>query len=94
VWGLSLITTCQGHKYFATFTDNVTRYIITYLLCTKDEALEAYKLFKAWAIMQGHCTAIKVLRSDHSGEYLSGAFNQHLKKAGMVRKLTTHNTHS
>jgi hypothetical protein len=37
------------------------RYTVTYLLHTKDEALEAYKSFKAWAITQGHCTVIKVL---------------------------------
>jgi transposase InsO family protein len=72
--------------------DDATRYTIMYLLCTKDEALEAYKSFEAWAIIQGHCTAIKVLQSDHSGEYLSRAFNQHLKKVGMARKLMTHNT--
>jgi transposase InsO family protein len=42
--------------------------------------------------MQGHCTVIKVLRSDHGGEYLSRAFDQHLKKVGMARKLMTHNT--
>jgi len=61
VWGPSPITTHQGRKYFATFMDDATRYTITYLLRTKDEALEAYKLFEAWAITQGHCTAIKVL---------------------------------
>jgi transposase InsO family protein len=92
VWGPSPITTRQGRKYFATFMDDATRYTVTYLLRTKDEALEAYKSFEAWAITQGHCTAIKVLRSDRGGEYLSGAFDQHLKKAGTARKLTTHNT--
>jgi transposase InsO family protein len=63
-----------------------------YLLCTKDEAFGAYKSFEAWAITQQHCTAIKVLRSDRSGEYLSGAFDQHLAKSGTARKLTTLNT--
>jgi transposase InsO family protein len=92
VWGPSPITTRQGHKYFATFTDDMTRYTVTYLLRTKDEALEAYKSFEAWAITQGHCTAIKVLRSNCGGKYLSGAFDQHLKKAGMARKLITHDT--
>jgi transposase InsO family protein len=92
VWGPNPVATRQGRRYFATFTDDATRYTVTYLLRTKDEALEAYKSFEAWAITQGHCTAIKVLRSDRGGEYLSGAFDQHLKKAGIVRKLTTHDT--
>ena len=56
----------------------------------KDEALEAYKKFEAWATTQHHCTTIKVLQSDWGGEYLSEAFNQHLAQAGTVRKLTTH----
>ncbi len=57
---------------------------------TKDETLAAYKSFEAWALTQGHCTAIKVLRSDRGGEYLSDAFNAHLAAAGTARKLTVH----
>src|SRR5258707_9410370 len=59
---------------------------------TKDEALEAYKSYKAWATMQQHCRAIKVLHSDQGGEYLSKDFDQHLAKSGTARKLTAHNT--
>jgi hypothetical protein len=47
-------------------------------------------MYKAWAVTQHHCHAIKVLRSDRGGEYLSQAFNQHLASAGTVRRLTTH----
>ena len=72
--------------------DDMTCYIITFLLHTKDEALEDYKLYKAWATMQQHCKAIKVLHSDRRGEYLSAAFDQHLAKAGTVWKLTMHDT--
>jgi transposase InsO family protein len=61
-------------------------------LCTKDKAFNAYKMYKAWAVTQHHCTAIKVLRSDRGGEYLSTAFNQHLANARTARKLTTHDT--
>ena len=42
--------------------------------------------------MQEHCKGIKVLRSDHRGEYLSKVFNTHLEAAGTVCKLTPHNT--
>src|SRR5260370_21878230 len=68
------------------------RYTITFLMCTKDEALGAYKSYKAWATMQQHCRAIKVLRSDQGGEYLSKDFDQHLAKSGTARILTTHDT--
>jgi transposase InsO family protein len=83
---------CQGHKYFITFTDDVTRYTVTFLMRTKDEALEAYKSYEAWALAQQHCKAIKVLRSDRGREYLSKVFDQHLAAAGTARKLTTHDT--
>ncbi len=72
--------------------DNATHYTITFLLRMKDEALEAYKMFEAWATTQQHCKAVKALCSDHGGEYLSKEFNQHLAKAGMVRQLTPHDT--
>jgi hypothetical protein len=58
-----------------TFTDDATRYTVTFLMRTKDEALEAYKSFEAWALMQQHCKGIKTLRSDRGGEYLSKAFD-------------------
>ena len=92
VWGPSRTATRQGRHYFITFTDDATRYTVCFLLRTKDGAFEAYKLFEAWALTQDHCKGIKVLRSDHGGEYLSGAFNAHLAVAGMARKLTTHDT--
>ena len=62
------------------------------MLKTKDQVLASYKSFEAWAIAQQHCTGIKMLHSDRRGEYLSKAFDEHLAAAGMVRRLTTHNT--
>ena len=41
VWGPAQVTMCQGRRYFITFTDNATRYTVTYLMRTKDKALEA-----------------------------------------------------
>jgi len=92
IWGPTSISTCQGHWYFVTFMDNAMCFTISYLLHTKDQALEAYKSFEAWAITQGHCKAIKVLRSDQGGKYLSDTFNAHLVAAGTARKLTVHDT--
>ena len=86
------MATHKGHRYFVTFTDDATHFTTFYLMQTKDEALAAYKSFEDWALTQGHCMAIKVLHSDHGGEYLSDTFNAHLAAAGMARKLTVHNT--
>src|SRR6266702_2850332 len=92
VWGPSPVATKRGCRYFVTFTDDATRYTVTYILRTKAEALGAYKAFEAWALAQQHCAAIKVLRSDRGGEYLSEAFDRHLQSAGTVRRLTVHDT--
>jgi len=53
-------------------------------MCTKDEALEAYKSFEAWALIQQHCKGIKTLHLDQGREYLSKVFNPHLTAAGTV----------
>ena len=92
VWGPSPIATKRGCRYFVTFTDDATRYTVTYLLRNKAEAFGSYKAFEAWALAQQLCAAIKVLRSDRGGEYLSGAFDKHLAAAGTARRLTVHDT--
>jgi transposase InsO family protein len=90
--GPRLFPLARDIDIFFTFTDDATRFTIVYLLRTKDEVLETYKSFEAWALTQQHCKAIKVLRSDRRGEYLSGAFDNHLAAAGTARKLTMHDT--
>ena len=92
VWGPSPIASKCRCKYFITFMDDAMHYSVTYLLHTKAEALGAYKVFKAWALTQQHCAIIKVLCLDCSGEYLSKAFDQHLKSASTVQRLTMHDT--
>jgi Integrase core domain len=92
IWGPSSIPTWQGRHYFASFTDDCTRFTVIFLIQTKDEAFAAYKTFEAWVLTQQHCRGIKVLRSDRGSEYLSKAFNTHLAAAGMACRLTLHNT--
>jgi len=91
MWGPSKTPTKGRCHYFITFTDNATCFTLVYLIGKKSEAIKAYKFFEAWVITQ-HSTKIKVLRSDHGGEYLSKEFDEHLAAAGMVRRLTMHNT--
>jgi hypothetical protein len=59
-----------GKKYFMTLIYDSTRYCYVYLLKSKDEALNFFKIYKAEAENQlDH--KIKRLRSDHGGEYFS-----------------------
>ena len=55
-------------KYFITFIDDYSRYMYLYLLRSKDEALDAFKVFKAE--VENQCGKhIKIVRSDRGGEY-------------------------
>ena len=92
VWGPATIATRQGQKYFITFTDDATRYTITFPLHSKDEALMAYKMFEAWAVTQQHCQAVKVLHSNCGSKFLSGEFDRYLRSQETARKMTTHHT--
>jgi gag-polypeptide of LTR copia-type/Integrase core domain/GAG-pre-integrase domain len=91
VWGPSQPSSLGGRKYYITFTDDHTRFTRIELLRTKDEALQAYKTFAAWARTQ-HGVHIKRLRSDRGGEYTGNEFTTFLKSQGTERRLTTHDT--
>jgi hypothetical protein len=90
VWGPAPVSTCRGHRFFITFTDDAAQFTVTYLLPAQGDALNAYRSFEVWACTQDLCTAIKVLCSDRGGEYLSAAFDKHLADAGTARRLTVH----
>jgi transposase InsO family protein len=91
VWGPASIETIHHRKYYASFTDDSTRWSHVKLLHGKDDTFDAYKEFEAWVDTQHH-TKIKWLRSDRGGEFLSTEFTNHLKSRGTERRLTTHDT--
>jgi hypothetical protein len=72
--------------------DDVTCYIVAFLLHKKSEAFKSYKTFGSWVLTQQHCKAIKTMWSDHRGEYLSKVFDRHLAAAGTTCRLTVHDT--
>ena len=63
LWGPSPIPSLGGRKYYVTFTDDHTQYTRISVLRFKDQMLDAYKAFVAWAHTQ-HGARIKRLRSD------------------------------
>jgi hypothetical protein len=64
-----------GKKYFMTLIDDASRYYYVYLLKTKDEALDYFKIVKAEAENQLE-KKIKRLRSDRGGEYFPITFDE------------------
>ena len=79
-------------KYFITFIDDYARHMYLYLLRSKDEALDAFKVFKVE--VENQCGKhIKIVRSDRGGEYYGkytengqapGAFAKFLQENGIV----------
>src|SRR6202522_3225275 len=91
LWGPAPVETINQKLYYISFTDDFSRFTSVYFLRTKDKAFESYQAYEAWMKTQ-HNHPIKALRSDRGGEYLGADFSAHLKKAGTIRKLTTHDT--
>ena len=86
----------HGQKYFISFIDDYSRYMYLYMLHNKNEALDAFKVFKAEVEKQ--CgKQIKIVRSDRGGEYYGrytedgqspGPFAKFLQEHGIVAQYT------
>ena len=83
-------------KYFITFIDDYSHYMYLYMLRSKDEALEAFKVFNAEVEKQCE-KQIKIVRSDRGGEYYGSyiengqapsPFTRFLQKHGIVAEYT------
>src|SRR4051812_47096189 len=66
--------TREGNRYFITFIDDSYRYTHVYLLKHKDDAFNAFKIYKV-EVENQLSRSIKVLRSDRGGEYFSTEFD-------------------
>jgi hypothetical protein len=80
-----------GKKYFMTLIDDSTRYCYVYLLKTKDEALDFFKIYKAEVENQLE-RKIKRVRSDRGGEYFSNEFNLFCAEHGIIHERTPPNS--
>lgn len=74
------------------YTNDKTHLTNVYFLRNKDQQLEAYKTYEAWADTQMGAK-LKVLNTDCGGEYLRHDFVAHLKSKGTIQKLSIHDTH-
>jgi hypothetical protein len=79
--------TLGKNNYFITFTDDYSRYTITYLIQEKSEAFEKFKEYKSFLLNQKNVN-IKVLRTDNGGEYVSNEFKSYLNRKGIIHQLT------
>ena len=72
-----------GYEYFITFTDDHFRYGYVFLMRHKFEAFDKFKEFRHEVEKQTG-KSIKILWSDHGGEYLSAEFQDHLRENGIL----------
>ena len=79
--------TFSGKKYFVTFTDNTSKFCWVYLLQSKSEVFQKFKIFYNFVTnLTGK--RIKTLRSDNGGEYVSKRFKEFCENYGILQKFT------
>jgi transposase InsO family protein len=81
------ILTRASKKYFITFIDHATRNYQLYLVKTKDEALNCFKIYKAEVENQLE-KKIKYVRSDRGEEYLSNEFGEYCAEHEIFHETT------
>ena len=91
LWGPLPTPSLGGCKYYVTFIDDHTCYTSAKILCSKDQTLNVYKAYAAWAHTQQGAW-IKQLCSDRGGEYTGTDFTAFLQGEGTEHWLTMHNT--
>lgn len=74
-----------GNRYFTTFIDDCSRFTHAYLLKPKDEAFNAFKIYKAETENQ-LSKRIKVLISDRDSEYFSIEFDAYCEEYGIIHE--------
>ena len=81
------VLTKGGKRYFMTLIDDATRFCYVYLLQTKDEALDYFKIYKAEVENQLE-RKIKRLRSDRGGEYFPKVFDEFCEEHDTIHERT------
>jgi transposase InsO family protein len=81
------VLTKGGKKFFMTLIDDCTRFCYIYLLKSKDEALQYFKIYKAEVENQLERN-IKRIRSDRGGEYFSNVFTAFCQEHGIIHERT------
>ncbi|GJR77373.1 zinc finger, CCHC-type containing protein [Tanacetum coccineum] len=71
-------------KYFVTFIDDASRFCYVYLLHSKNDALDKFKVFKTEVELQ-QGSQIKRFRTDRGGEYMDTLYFQ---SVGIIHKTT------
>jgi transposase InsO family protein len=81
------VLTKGGKRYFMTLIDDASRFCYVYLLKTKDDALDYFKIYKAEVENQLD-RKIKRLRIDRGGKFFPKVFDDFYAKHGIIHERT------
>ena len=76
LWGLSLVASLGGSRYYITFIDECSRKVWVYFSKNKSDVLDTFKMWKAM-VETKTCLKLKCLRSDNGGEYIDREFKEY-----------------
>ena len=87
VCGPFRISSIGGSWYYVLFIDDCTRLLVVYPIAKKSDVLDCFLTYKAWA-EAATGKKLRALRTDGGGEYVSHAFDEHLRTCGITRQKT------
>lgn len=76
-----------GAKYFVTFIDDFSRKVYVYIIKSKSDVFEKFKIFKSLVENQTG-KRIKAIRSDNGTEFFNEAFTNLFNKCGIIHQKT------
>ena len=87
LWGSAEVSSLSGGKYFMTLIDDHSRKVWLYILKTKDQVVEKFKVWKALVENQSG-RKLKALRTDNGLEFCNREFEAFCQKYGILRHKT------
>src|ERR1700761_2373344 len=84
------VCTHSGFRYFVGFHDDASKFRAAYPLRSKDEALDAFVEFKAWAENQTG-KRIKAIQDDKGGKFIGHRWDNFCSKHGIQQRHMTKN---
>ncbi|KAH9744865.1 hypothetical protein KPL70_003863 [Citrus sinensis] len=87
LWGPAQVPSLSGGRYFMSLIDDYSRKVWIYILKTKDQALEKFKVWKSLVENQSGFK-LKCLRTDNGLEFCSKVFEEYCQKYGIKRHKT------
>ncbi|KAH9762165.1 hypothetical protein KPL70_000710 [Citrus sinensis] len=87
LWGPTQVPSLSGGRYFMSVIDDYSRKVWIYILKTKDQALEKFKIWKTLVETQSSFK-VKCLRTDNGLEFCNKEFEQCCQEWGVRRHKT------